>query len=118
VEPAEAVDFHEAVPAGMDLNAVFSLEYERTVSEDWVVRYDNGFLQIETAEVRPGAKVTIRIRRNGRMELLHDGKRLKWRECEAAPRKVKAKRRKRNPKVAKPTASHPWRTRIVAGKQA
>lgn len=118
VEPAEAVDFHEAVPAGMDLNAVFSLEYERTVSEDWVVRYDNRFLQLETAEVRPGAKVTIRIRRNGRMELLHDGKRLKWRECEAPPRKLKAKRRKRNPKVAKPAADHPWRTRVVAGRQA
>ncbi len=28
VEPAEAVDFHESVPAGMDLDAVFSLEYE------------------------------------------------------------------------------------------
>lgn len=118
VEPAEAVDFHEAVPAGMDLNAVFSLEYERTVSEDWVVRYDNRFLQLETAQVRPGAKVTIRIRRNGRMELLHDGKRLKWRECEAPPRKLKAKRRKRNPKVAKPAADHPWRTRVVAGRQA
>lgn len=118
VEPAEAVDFHEAVPAGMDLNAVFSLEYERTVSEDWVVRYDNRFLQLETAQVRPGAKVTIRIRRNGGMELLHDGKRLKWRECEAPPRKVQAKRRKRNPKVVKPAPSHPWRTRVVAGKQA
>jgi len=118
VEPAEAVDFHEAVPAGIDLNAVFSLEYERTVSEDWVVRYDNRFLQLETAQVRPGAKVTIRIRRNGGMELLHDGKRLKWRECEAPPRKVQAKRRKRNPKVVKPAPSHPWRTRVVAGKQA
>jgi len=118
VEPAEAVDFHEAVPAGMDLNAVFSLEYERTVSEDWVVRYDNRFLQLETAQVRPRAKVTIRIRRNGGMELLHDGKRLKWRECEAPPRKVQAKRRKRNPKVVKPAPSHPWRTRVVAGKQA
>jgi hypothetical protein len=36
-------------------------------------------------EVRPGSKVGIRIRRNGRMELLHDGRLLKWRECEKPP---------------------------------
>lgn len=118
VAPAEVVDFHEPVPAGMDLNAIFSLEYERTVSEDWVVRYDNRFLQIETADVRPGSKVTIRIRRNGRMELLQEGKRLKWHECEERPRKVETKRRKRRPKVTKPAASHPWRAKSVVGKQA
>ena len=118
VAPAEAVDFHEPVPAGMNLDAVFSLEYERTVAEDWVVRYDNRFLQIETAEVRPGAKVTVRIRRNGRMELLHEGKRLQWRECEQRPKKGEAKRRKRNPRVAKPAASHPWRARFVLGRPA
>jgi transposase len=116
VAPSEAVDFHEAVPAGMDLDAVFSLEYERTVSEDWVVRYDNRFLQIETAEVRPGSKVSIRIRRNGRMELLHDGRRLQWRECEKPPVKAEPKQRRRNRKVAKPAANHPWRSRAVAAR--
>jgi len=118
VAPAEAVDFHEPVPAGMDLDAVFSLEYERTVSEDWVVRYNNRFLQIENTEVRPGAKVIIRIRRNGRMELLHEGKRLKWRACDERPRKVEAKRRNRKPRVAKPAANHPWRARFLVGKTA
>jgi transposase len=118
VAAAEAVDFHEPVPAGMDLNAIFSLEYERTVSEDWVVRYENRFLQIETAEVKPGAKITIRVRRNGRMELLHEGRRLKWHECEERPRKVEAKRRKRKRKVTKPAASHPWRGRFVAERPA
>ena len=116
VAPAEAVDFHEPAPAGMDLDAVFSLEYERTVSEDWVVRYDNRFLQIETEEVRPGSKVTIRIRRNGRMELLHDGRRLKWHECENPPVKAEPKRRRRNRKVAKPAPDHPWRSRAVAAR--
>src|SRR3974377_843976 len=93
----------------MDLGAVFSLEYERTVSEDWVVRYDNRFLQIETAEVRPGAKVTIRIRRNGRMELLHEGKRLKWYECEERPRKPEPQRRSRTRREVKTDPNHPQR---------
>lgn len=116
VTPAEAVDFHEPVPAGMDLDAIFSLEYERTVSQDWVVRYDNRFLQIETAEVRPGAKVTIRIRRNGRMELRHEGRCLKWHECEQAPVQPEAKRRRRNLRVARPAPNHPWRNRTVAAR--
>ena len=116
VAPAEAVDFHERVPAGMDLDAVFSLEYERTVSEDWVVRYDNRFLQIETEEVKPGVKITIRIRRNGRMELLHEGRRLKWHDCERPPAKAKHEQRGTNPRVARPAPNHPWRNRIVAAR--
>lgn len=116
VEPAEAVDFHEPVPAGMSLDAVFSLEYERTVSEDWVVRCDNRFFQIETVEVRPGAKVAIRIRRNGRMELLYEGKRLKWHECEERPREPEPPRRRRNRKVVKPAPDHPWRSRAVTAR--
>jgi transposase len=116
VAPAEAVDFHEPVPAGVKLDEVFSLEYERTVSNDWVVRYDNRFLQIEAAEVRPGDKVTIRIRRNGRMEVLHEGKRLSWHECPGAPRKSPAKRTSPARRAAKrqPAADHPWRKRAVA----
>ncbi|MBI5085103.1 MAG: ISNCY family transposase [Acidobacteria bacterium] len=114
VAPAEAVDFHEPVPAGMDLDDVFSLEYERTVANDWVVRHANRFLQITTAEVRPGAKVTVRIRRDGRIELLHAGKKLKWHECAARPEKAAVAPRKRRKPVVMPAADHPWRSRAVA----
>jgi|SRR5208337_3644954 len=114
--PAAAVDFHEPVPAGMKLDEVFSLEYERRVSNDWVVRYDNRFLQIEAAEVRPGAKVTIRIRRNGRMEVLYEGQPVRWHECQGAPRKSPAKghSKARKPATRQPAADHPWRQRAVA----
>jgi hypothetical protein len=114
--PAAAVDFHEPVPTGMKLDEVFSLEYERRVSNDWVVRYDNRFLQIEAAEVRPGAKVTIRIRRNGRMEVLYEGRPVRWHECQGAPKKSPAKRhsKARKPATRQPAADHPWRKRAVA----
>jgi hypothetical protein len=39
--PASADDFHVAVPRGLPLDQVFRLEETRTVSNDWVVRYDN-----------------------------------------------------------------------------
>lgn len=64
----------------MNLDEVFSLEQERTVSNDWVVRCQNRFLQIEAPQVRPGARVTIRIRRDGRMETLYGNERLSWHE--------------------------------------
>ena len=114
VPPAEAVDFHEPVPTGVNLNDVFCLEDERTVSNDWVVRYENRFLQIETAQVRPGAKVTIRIRRNGAMEVWHEGKRLRWHECAAAAVKVEPERQRRKRPTRQPAPDHPWRNRAVA----
>jgi transposase len=117
VAPAEAVDFHEAVPAGVKLNEVFSLEYERSVNNDWVVRHDNRFLQLETPEVRPRSKVTVRILRNGRMEILQEGKRLRWHECEGTPVRSKSKvNRKRRPKGRPPAADHPWHQRVTAMK--
>ena len=115
VAPAAVVDFHEPVPAGVKLDEVFSLEYERTVSNDWVVRYENRHLQLEAPQVQPGTSVTIRIRRNGRMEILHYGQRLKWRECEGAPAKPEPKRRERNQRAKRmPAADHPWRRAAVA----
>ena len=39
--PASADDFHVARPRGLRLDPVFRLEETRTVSNDWVVRYDN-----------------------------------------------------------------------------
>ena len=116
VQPAEMVDFHEAVPPGMKLDEVFSLEYERTVYNDWVVRHENRYFQLEEPRrVQPGTKVTIRIRRNGRMEIVHEGRRLRWRECEGAPLRVAAKPPKpRRPAKHIPAANHPWRKAAVA----
>ena len=37
VAPANTVDLHRAVPTGLDLEQVFCLESERTLSQDWVV---------------------------------------------------------------------------------
>lgn len=114
VAPAEAVDFHETVPAGVKLDEVFSLEQERTVSRDWVVRYENRHLQIEAAQVQPGAKVTMRTYRNGRVEMLHEGKRLSWHVYDAAARRPEPRRHKRRrASQRQPAADHPWRRMAV-----
>jgi transposase len=57
--PASADDFHVAVPRGVRLDHVFRLEDHRTVSNDWVVRYDNRFFQLERQSHRPPARGTV-----------------------------------------------------------
>jgi len=46
VAPAEAADFHRPLEPERDLRAILCLEEERTVSNDWVVRYSNRLLQL------------------------------------------------------------------------
>ena len=46
-----------AIAARRALDAVFRLEETRRVSNDWVVRYDNRFLQIERQSHHPPAAV-------------------------------------------------------------
>ena len=46
-EPAAAADFHQALPRGTELRGVFCCEYERVVSNDRVVRFENRCLQLK-----------------------------------------------------------------------
>ena len=59
--PASSDDFHVARPRGMRLDAVFRLEEARTVSNDWVVRYDNRFLQLERQSRLAPARSTVQV---------------------------------------------------------
>jgi len=111
IAAAGEVDFHEAVPAGVNLDEVFSLEEERVVSADWVVQYENRWLQIEIgqrAQVRAGAKVIVRRYRDGSLKLLYGNRMIAWRELLARPRKVQPQVRTRRP-VFTPAADHPWK---------
>src|SRR5262245_6324191 len=44
---ARPEDYHRGTPRAAALDRIFRLESERTVSDDWVVRYDNRFFQLE-----------------------------------------------------------------------
>ena len=57
--PAASDDFHVARPRGLRLDRVFRLEEARTVSNDWVVRYDNRCLQLERQSGHAPARSTV-----------------------------------------------------------
>src|SRR5712692_3178426 len=85
--PASADDFHVARTRGLRLDTVFRLEEERTVSNDWVVRYDNRFLQLERQSGRPPARGLVRVYEDveGRIEIEYRGRVMRWAEIPAAP---------------------------------
>jgi transposase len=59
--PASSDDFHVVIPRGVRLDAVFRLAEKRTVSNDWVVRYDNRYFQIERQSHRPPARSSVQV---------------------------------------------------------
>ncbi len=59
---AAGANWHRPLPPGLDLKWVFCLEQERVVSNDWVVRCENRFLQLQpkrNQNLGPGATVTV-----------------------------------------------------------
>jgi hypothetical protein len=116
VVPAHAVDFHEPVPDHMDLDDVFCLEQERTVSQDWVVQYGSRLLQIQAEpQVAAGSKVVVRERRDGSLKLVFRKETLRWREVEGRPAKTAPKLKPNQPpRPNPPPTDHPWRKRLLA----
>ena len=84
---AQPEDYHRKAPCAAELERIFRLESERTVSDDWVVRYDNRFFQLEpqSGHIVPArSKVWVCAGRYGRMSIESGGRALRWREI-AAP---------------------------------
>jgi transposase len=118
--PASADDFHVTLSRGVQLDQVFRLEEPRTVSNDWVVRYDNRLLQLERQSGRPPARGTVLVYETveGQLEIRDRDRVMRWTEL-AAPRPAArvaapsaslfatptATPRRNKPNVS---ADHPW----------
>ena len=118
---ARPEDYHRKAPCAAELDRIFRLESERTVSDDWVVRYDNRFFQLEpqSGHIVPArSKVWVCEGRYGRMSIESEGRALRWREIAApvqpqGPETAARKATARVPISVKkrkwtPPPSHPW----------
>jgi transposase len=83
--PASPDDFHVAIPRGVRLEAVFRLEEKRTVSNDWVVRYDNRYFQLERQSHRPPARATVQVYEaaDGQIEIRYRARVMRYQELTA-----------------------------------
>jgi transposase len=115
---AKPEDYHRRAPRATDLDRIFRLESERTVSEDWVVRYDNRFFQLQpqSRHYAPArGKVLVCEGRHGNVAIEYRGHALKSQEIPAPSKPDAAVQRTSEavPPTAKKNwvrpANHPWR---------
>jgi len=113
-EPEQRQDYHRKAPTVRELEQVFCLETERSISNDWVVRYENRYFQLERSNDYPPrqAKVTVCEWEEGRIEIRYKGKAKGYREIAAPdPKPAVGMGAKKPPRASgwKPPREHPWR---------
>jgi hypothetical protein len=113
-EPASPHDYHRKAPTARELDQVFCLETERSISNDWVVRYENRYFQLERSSDYPPrqAKVTVCEWEDERIEIRYQSKARPHREIQAPrPPQIAIRLVDKPPRPSgwKPPAGHPWR---------
>lgn len=128
---AKAEDYHRRAPRAAELDRIFCLENERTISNDGVVRYQNRWFQL-APQSRHGAPAQNRVLvcegRHGNIVIEYRGRAQRWQEipapakpsvAEAQPVVERASELKLA--VAKrkwvPPSNHPWREAARRGQQ-
>jgi len=128
---AKAEDYHRRGPRAKELDRIFRLESERTISNDGVVRYQNRWFQLEP-QSRHGVAAQDRVLvcegRYGSMAIEYRGRALRWQEIPAPAKPSVAEGKpaveratEPKPPAAKrkwvPPANHPWREAARRGVQ-
>ncbi len=122
-EPAAGAGFHQALPRGTELRGVFCCEYERVVSNDRVVRFENRCLQLKPKRnqgVGAGARVTVQQWRDESLQVRFDGHEIEH-DVIATPTpqlRTKPAPQQRPGGGRKPAADHPWRRAVLRKKRA
>ena len=115
IDAASESDYHLPAPGAKALREILRLETERVLGNDWVVRHESRFYQVEASgrnHAPAKSKVTVCEWEDGTLEIHYRGRKLSWHEIEERPSKrVEAgtERRKVFTPRAAPMPGHPWR---------
>jgi len=119
VAAAAREDYHLPSPGARALRAILRLETERVLSNDWVVRHENRFYQVERQSQHHApakSKVTVCEWEDGTREIHYRGQKLRWKEIEERPvperleKEASTRGAPRAPRRKwKPGPDHPWR---------
>lgn len=121
--PAKPEDYHRRAPRVATLDRIFRLESLRTIYNDWVVRYDNRFFQLQRQSwhyAPAHSQVVVCEGRYGNITIEYRGRELDWCEIpapakpclpavQAAREGVKKLRLPTTKRTWAPAADHPWR---------
>jgi hypothetical protein len=120
VPAASPADVHRA--RARNLDEVLSWEEDRVVRKDWTVAWEGRWFQIpaEHEKLRlAGRKIVVRRLRNDVMQLLYEGRKLRWVELPHRPtRPPELPRRVGRTQLVKPPPEHPWRRSGMATGKA
>ena len=116
-QPASGEDYHRQRPSKAELDAIFRIEEQRVISNDWVVQYQGRFLQIERESryAPAGGKVVVSEGREGGLQIGYRDRQVKWREIprplhrSEQRQRVKGHAREVRKKLHRPAADHPWK---------
>ena len=127
-KPASGADAHRRLSRGIDLDLILSEKEERTVANDYTVRWHNRIFQIGKP-VYPGlrgGKVMVAVKADGGMEILFGGRKLSWEETKRPAYKSTASHPtpgggmgSDHPSSSStgrpwvPPPDHPWRQKII-----
>jgi hypothetical protein len=88
--PAKPEDYHGRKPTARELRQIFRLETERRISNDWVIRHEGRYLQLQPRNRRYGptkSKALVCEWEDGTMEVYYRGERMEFREIAEPVRK-------------------------------
>ena len=110
VPAASALDVHQAVARNLD--EVLSWEQARVVQRDWTMACQGQWYQLDQqheAMSLVGRQVIVRTLRDGRVQLVYRGQKLKWRALPGRPQRAKPQAIKAKSVAVAPAVNHPWR---------
>jgi hypothetical protein len=104
-------DLHRPAPPGMILEEVLCVHEKRVVGNDWCVRWQNRWLQIDAAHAAlklPGRKVLVKHLGDARLIVEHEGNRLSVAELPSRPQPSRTSKPIVNNLRWEPGPRHPW----------
>jgi hypothetical protein len=111
IKAAQDLDLHRCV-GDLKLEEILCVQAERVVGQDWCVRWNNRWLQIDAGHAElglPRKKVTVKQLAEGKLMVEYDQQRLIVNELPARPEPPRQHKAKINNRKWKPPENHPWK---------
>ncbi len=105
VKPLKETDLHRLVPKGMDLDAILCRKTDHPLRNDFTIVHDKKLYQILDKAI--GRKLTVEEGTNGARYITYKGRRLKYKQITARPKKEKSAPKLK--KINRPSMEHPWK---------
>jgi hypothetical protein len=111
---AKPENYHGRKPTTRELGEIFRLETERAIANDWVVRHEGRYLQLQPGQRRYGptqSKAMVCEWQDGAIEVYYRGERIAFTELKEPVRKTDGPipPAARTVVVRKAKQDHPWR---------